>query len=86
MTGDLPPTRPPTARSYTEAGLPWFDYYGADVAAVAGAVKFKKLVSIAKAAEHKGSPVPDNETIGILQDIKLGNGGPRQVREGPLAE
>lgn len=86
LTGDLPPKRPPTARSYAEAGLPWFDYYGGDAAAVAGAEKFKKLVSIAQAAEQKGSPVPDNETIDVAHVIKLGNGGPRQVREGPLAE
>lgn len=86
LTGDLPPTRPPTARSYTEAGLPWFDYYGGDVAAVAGAEKFRKLASVAQTAEQKGSPLPDNETIDGPQVIKLGNGGPRLVREGPFAE
>lgn len=25
ITGDKPPTTPPTAKSYSEAGLPWFD-------------------------------------------------------------
>ncbi len=32
ITGERPPTEPPTAKEYTEAGLPWFDYYGGDAA------------------------------------------------------
>jgi hypothetical protein len=27
ITGETPPTKPPTAADYTKAGLPWFDYY-----------------------------------------------------------
>ena len=27
ITGEEPPTAPPTASEYTDAGLPWFDYY-----------------------------------------------------------
>ena len=28
ITGERPPTEPPTAQDYTACGLPWFDYYG----------------------------------------------------------
>lgn len=86
VTGERPPTSPPTARSYTEAGLPWFDYYGGDVAALAGAEKFKGIASVAKIAEQKGTPIPDNETIDSPHVIELANGCVRRVREGPLAE
>ena len=27
ITNAAPPTTPPTARQYTQAGLPWFEYY-----------------------------------------------------------
>ena len=55
ITGERPPTSRPAARSYTEAGLPWFDYYGGDVAAVDGAEKFQGIASVAKIAEQKGT-------------------------------
>ena len=87
MTGEPPPASPPTAKTYTEAGLPWFDYYGGDAAAVAGAKKLKTITSVAQIAEGKGiTPIPDNETIDVTHTIKLGNHGVRQVREGASAE
>ena len=86
LTGERPPTSPPAARSYAEAGLPWFDYYEGDVAAVDGAEKFKEVVGVAKIAEQKGTPMSDNESIDPLRVIKLGNGGRRQVREGSFVE
>jgi hypothetical protein len=47
VTGDSPPKRPPTAQQYADAGLPWFDYYDADRAALAGAKKLADLDSVA---------------------------------------
>ena len=83
MTGERPPTSPPTARTYNDMGLPWFDYYGGDAQAVAGAEKFRKIASVAQVAEEKGEiPMPDNESIDVTHTIKLGNHGARQVREG----
>lgn len=32
ITGEEPPVTPVSARAYTHAGLPWFDYYDADAA------------------------------------------------------
>lgn len=86
MTGELPPTSPPTAQWYTEMGLPWFDYYGGDAQAVAGAEKFKKIASVAQVADGKGqTPLSDNETIDVTHTIKLGNQSARPVRENVLA-
>ena len=36
ITGEEPPAPPISASDYTAAGLPWFDYYGADTAAIKG--------------------------------------------------
>ena len=46
VTGGMPPSDPPTAKQYTKADLPWFDYYGGDVQAVAGAQKLKAAKSV----------------------------------------
>ena len=86
VTGERPPASAPTAKTYTEVGLPWFDYYGGDAAVVAGAEKFKMIASVAQIAEEKGkSPMPDNEAINVTHIIKLGKPGVRQVREGAFA-
>ena len=42
LTGEAPPTRPPTAHDYTEAGLPWFDYYGEGTAYMTQAARIKQ--------------------------------------------
>ena len=48
ITGERPPTQPPTAREYAQAGLPWFLYYDADREALAGAERLAELRSLAE--------------------------------------
>ena len=48
ITGERPPTRPPTARQYAEAGLPWFLYYDADREVLAGTEPLAGLTSLAE--------------------------------------
>ena len=82
ITGENPPTTPPTAKQYADAGLPWFDYYDGDVAAVAGAEKFADLASVAEIGVKKGdTPLPENEPLTETRVVRLGGAGPRQVRE-----
>ena len=82
VTGERPPTMPPTAKEYTNEGLPWFDYYGGDTEAVEGAEKFTKLVSVATMGKQKGeSPLPENETVNVERIIALRKIGSQQVRE-----
>src|SRR5262245_60859714 len=50
LTGEAPPTKPPTAEAYTKAGLPWFDYYAADLETLAGAPTLTLLKSLAEMA------------------------------------
>jgi hypothetical protein len=82
VTGQFPPTRPPTAREYTEAGMPWFEYYGGDSEAIAGAQKLAGLKGVGElTAGSKGSPLGTDETFDPPQPLKLGRPGPRPVRE-----
>ena len=63
VTGGDPPTVPFTAREYTKAGLPWFDYYD-DGPVLAGSEKLKGLKSVAEMAEAKDEPaLPENESV-----------------------
>ena len=81
VTGERPPTEPPTAQAYAEHGLPWFDYYGGDLQAVAGSKILRGLTSVALNAEATGQvPLPDNGAIGVRPVVVLGK--PRPVREG----
>ena len=80
VSGVEPPRKPPTAREYTAAGLPWFDYYGGDLTALEGSKKLLDLDSVAvmNLKKSKG-PLVGN---GPLQPaiVKKLNG--RRVREG----
>ncbi len=81
VTGERPPTQPPTAQEYAAHGMPWFDYYGGDVRAVAGSDTLRKLKSVDQQAKATGQePLPDNETIAAPHVIGLGKA--RRVREG----
>ena len=48
ITGQHPPYPPPTAKSYSKAGLPWFDYYRDDVEALAGSETLTELKSVSQ--------------------------------------
>ncbi len=82
VTNEKPPTRPPTAKEYTDVGLPWFDYYDADLKALASPTKLSKLESVAgmKSKQRRGA-LPDNEPVSPDNVIKLSKHGP-VVREG----
>jgi hypothetical protein len=57
ITGEAPPTKPPTAADYTKAGLPWFDYYAADLETLGGAQALTLVKSMAEMAAEKGEQV-----------------------------
>jgi hypothetical protein len=83
ITGVPPPTQPPTAESYTKAGMPWFDYYS-ESPAVAGSKKLAGLKSVAAmGAKKRRKPLPENETVKVDRVIHLRDGRKSgQVREG----
>jgi len=83
ITGENPPTVPPTSEEYTRHGLPWFDYYD-DSPALDGADALKGMKSVADLGAEKGEvPLPENqpvtpENIIIIRKSLKEN----QVREG----
>jgi hypothetical protein len=46
ITGEQPPSPPPTAKDYVKAGLPWFDHYGADQPSVNGSGILARVASL----------------------------------------
>lgn len=82
ITGERPPGEPLTAADYSRAGLPWFEYYGGDAAALEGAEKLAGLSSVGTMGKNKGeTPLPENETVKPRHTISLGRRRMRRVRE-----
>jgi hypothetical protein len=85
ITGEAPPTEPPSAADYTEAGLPWFDYYGGDKTALEGAKRLGTLKSVKQMGAQKGkSPLPENESVEPGPVITLSEDGSTVVRESEI--
>jgi hypothetical protein len=84
VTGERPPTTPPTAKQYTDRGLPWFDYYAADREALEGSEALARMKSVLeKAREEGGNPLPENERVEPDRVVRLKDRRPRRrVREG----
>lgn len=82
ITGNEPPTTPPTSKEYERAGLPWFDHY-ADGATLDGTDKLKGLKSVTEMEKEKGHKIlPENESIEIKSDKIINLGHKSEVRDG----
>ena len=87
ITGERPPNKPPTAMDYTDAGMPWYDYYDADREAVSGSEILKSVKSVSKISKEKGEAVlPDDETKTVPRVVSLRDSRKREVREFPVGE
>jgi len=84
ITGQQPPTVPPTSKEYTAAGLPWFQYYDDSAAALDGASILQKLKSVMHLAKEKRDvPLPENEPVVVDEIVRLRKELSKdQVREG----
>jgi hypothetical protein len=72
ITGKEPPTVPFTSTEYTNAGLPWFDYYSDSARSIDGSDKLNNLKSITELGREKGdAPLPENESLVIDRIVKL---------------
>lgn len=82
ITGSNPPHKAPTAKDYTNADLPWFDYYDEDKSSLPGSKKLAGLDSMAAIGIKKGeNPLPENEALKPKEVVHLG-GKKSIVREG----
>ncbi len=71
VTGERPPTSPPTAKDYASSGLPWFGYYGGDKRALAGSRKLRKLASAARHARTAGQgDLPDDKSTTVWDRVR----------------
>jgi len=84
ITGEAPPTIPPTAKQYAQAGLPWFNYYDDSAKGVQGSGILNKLKSVLGMGDHKGeTPLPENESCTSQNTVTLKpKRNPNEVREG----
>ena len=63
-TGKTLPGAAPTASDYTEAGLPWFEYYDDQLGALEGAKKLASLDSVAtKGGKLGAKPLPEDDAV-----------------------
>lgn len=82
ITGQQPPTVPPTAQEYTAAGLPWFEHYD-EAPAVDGASRLAGLSSVATLGRSKGEvPLPENQPVREGTILPVGPRRGHRVREG----
>ncbi len=82
ITGEAPPTMPPTAEHYSEHGLPWFEYYS-EAQAVEGSKILEGVRSVAEMDVEKPRGtglLPENRTPDKVTIVRLGN-KPGVVRE-----
>lgn len=84
ITGEKPPTVPPTAKEYANAGLPWFDYYDDTATPLEGSETLKDLKSVAQLGKEKSEvPLPENQSVDAKDIIELRKHLKKdQIREG----
>jgi hypothetical protein len=83
VTGDRPPHKPPTAKTYTNAGLPWFDYYDEGAKALGGSSILAGLKSLVTTTREREESLADDIAVRSDQIVKLRAGlSKHQVRDG----
>lgn len=83
VTGEAAPNEPPTAKEYSDAGLPWFEYYGKDQGALPGGANLGVVKSVAKLFKKKtGATLPNSYDVQTGAPKALGprRKGARPVR------
>jgi hypothetical protein len=87
ITGQRPPSQPPTARTYTKAGFPWFDYYDSELKALEGSRTLASVKSVKQMGDEKRTdPLPENQSVSVTNIVNLRAGLKRhQVRETDLS-
>jgi hypothetical protein len=72
LTGEAPPTAPPTAAEYTRAGLPWFETYAPENEILPGSPTLQNLKSVLEMGQQKGeASLPENESVTPEKIVEL---------------
>ncbi|MDQ0319688.1 hypothetical protein QO002_001826 [Pararhizobium capsulatum DSM 1112] len=83
ITGEAAPNQPPTAKQYSDAGLPWFEHYGRDQGALPGSAKLAGVKSAAELfIEKTGAILPNSQDVktGVPKALGPRSKGPRPIR------
>lgn len=68
VTGEAAPNEPPTAKAYSNAGLPWFEQYGKDQESLSGSSNLANTKSVANLFEKMtGANLPNSEDVEIVK-------------------
>jgi len=84
VTGTEPPTKPPTAKEYSDEELPWFDYYAETPAVDGGGALGKSLKSVAEVSAEKGDALFSEEKSVVPAVVR--GVGPAQRSGGRVRE
>jgi hypothetical protein len=69
ITGEIPPPSPVSARDYSQAGLPWFEWYDEDRKSLDAILIMAKLKSAATIRAESGqNPDPADDHVSISPD------------------
>lgn len=82
ITGQMPPGRPPTAATYTEMGLPWFDYYDDTKKPVTGSKVLSGVDTVPDAKVKQASENPLVKPGRVVDIRKKGLFGGTVIKEG----
>ena len=81
-TGKPVPGQPPSAKNYTAAGLPWFEYYDDKLCALNGAEKLAGMDSVAAKGVKLGEkPLAENDAVNPQKIVPLGSAF-KKINEG----
>ena len=83
ITATNPPHPPVTAKEYSKAGIPWFDYYQDNLPALKGSKQLAEVKSVMTLGmENNTQPLPENTSITPTKIVQYGNARrPRKIRE-----
>ena len=83
VTKTAPPMKPPTAKDYTRAGYPWFNYYDENLEAVEGVEPLERLLSVGTLKKILyGKKLDDNKSCSPDVVVSIRHGLKKdQVRE-----
>ncbi|WP_353472504.1 hypothetical protein PVT71_00305 [Salipiger sp. H15] len=80
MTGEAPPLSPISAREYSKAGLPWFDYYDGDRKAIEGARALGRIKTVKTLSQRLRAGIWPED--GPLPAPKVKTISPHKVKDG----
>lgn len=70
ITGENPPQKPFTAKTYSKAGLPWFEYYRSDLNVLKGSKKLSVIKSVNNVSIAKqGVGLSGNDSVEVMSVI-----------------